>query len=127
MNEAMRMELKPFGIDVTMIQPGAIASNFASNGAVLGMDEGPYQVLMKGIYNVSSEAVKPNSPGTWSPKQIAEVIFKAGTKRKPKARYRPGVVAKALIYMKLWLPYSVWDNMFMKNLMKQGKIQTEIN
>jgi short-subunit dehydrogenase len=121
MNEAMRMELKPFGIDVTMIQPGAIASKFASNGAVLGMDEGPYQVLMKGIYNVSSAAVKPGAPGTWSPEQIANVIYKAGTKRKPKARYRPGIVAKSLIYTKLWLPYRVWDNIFMKNLMKQGK------
>jgi short-subunit dehydrogenase len=38
MNEAMRMELKTFGIDVTMIQPGAIATKFANNGAVLGMD-----------------------------------------------------------------------------------------
>lgn len=127
MNEAMRMELEPFGIDVTMIQPGAIASKFASNGAVLGMDDGPYQVLMKGIYNVSNAAVKPNAPGTWSPKQIAEVIYKAGSKRKPKPRYRPGIVAKSLIYLKLWLPYRVWDKMFMKNLMKQGEKQMEIN
>lgn len=127
MNEAMRMELKPFGIAVTMIQPGAIASNFASNGAVLGMDEGPYQVLMKGIYKVSSAAVKSGAPGTWSPTQIADIIYKAGTKRKPKARYRPGIVAKSLIYMKLWLPYRVWDNIFMKNLMKQGEKQIEIN
>lgn len=121
MNEAMRMELKPFGIDITMIQPGAIASNFAVNGAVLGMEEGPYQILMKGIYNVSNAAVKQGAPGTWSPAQIAEVIYKAGTKRKPRARYRPGIVAKSLIYMKLWLPYRVWDKMFMKNLMKQGE------
>jgi NADP-dependent 3-hydroxy acid dehydrogenase YdfG len=121
MNDAMRMELKPFGIDVTMIQPGAIATKFASNGVVLGMDEGPYQVLMKGIYNVSNAAVKLGAPGTWSPTQIAEIIYKAGTKRKPKARYRPGIVAKSLIYMRLWLPYSVWDRMFMDSLMKQGK------
>ena len=37
MNEAMRAELKPFGIDVTMLQPGAISSKFAANGAVLGL------------------------------------------------------------------------------------------
>lgn len=120
MNEAMRMELKPFGIDVTMLQPGAIASKFAVNGAVLGMDAGPYQTLMKGIHKVAYAAVKPGAFGTWSPDQIAGVMFKAGTKRKPKARYRPGIVAKSLIYMKLWLPYRMWDSIFMKNLMKQG-------
>ncbi len=120
MNEAMRMELKPFGIDVTMLQPGAIASKFAVNGAVLGMDTGPYQTLMKGIHKVAYAAVKPGAFGTWSPDQIAGVMFKAGTKRKPKARYRPGIVAKSLIYMKLWLPYRMWDSIFMKNLMKQG-------
>jgi NADP-dependent 3-hydroxy acid dehydrogenase YdfG len=123
MNEAMRMELKPFGIDVTMLQPGAIASKFAVNGAVLGTDIEPYKQLMRGINQVTSEAVKPKAPGTWSPEQIAEVIFKAGTKRKPKARYRPGFVAKSLIYLKLWLPYRVWDKMFMNWLVKEGEKQ----
>lgn len=121
MNEAMRAELKPKGIDVTMLQPGAIASKFASNGAVLGTDGGPYQELMLGIEKISSAAVKEGAPGTWTPDEVAKVAFKAATKRKPKARYRPGVVAKALIYLKLWLPYRVWDNMYMSWLTKEGK------
>ncbi|MBL4702939.1 MAG: SDR family NAD(P)-dependent oxidoreductase [Flavobacteriales bacterium] len=124
MSDALRMELKPFGIDVTMVQPGAIATKFASNGAVLGMEEGPYVQLMKGIHKVASAAVKPNAPGTWSPADIAKVVFKAGTKKRPKARYRPGIVAKLLIYLRLWLPYRVWDKMFIKQLMKQGQQQT---
>ncbi|MCJ8289684.1 MAG: SDR family oxidoreductase [Flavobacteriales bacterium] len=121
MSDALRMELKPFGVGVTMVQPGAISTKFASNGAVLGMEEGPYIQLMKGVYKVASAAVKPNATGTWSPNDIAKVVFKAGTKKHPKARYRPGTVAKSLIYLRLWLPYSVWDNMFIKLLMKQGK------
>lgn len=121
MNEAMRMELKGFGIDVTMIQPGAIATNFANNGSVLGMDTWPYVQLMNGIHKVTSEAVKAGAFWTWLPGEIADVVFKAGTKKNPRARYRPGFVAKSLIYVRLLLPYSVWDTMFMSRLMKLWK------
>jgi short-subunit dehydrogenase len=122
MNDAMRAELEPFGLFVSMIQPGAISSNFGQNGAVLGYEEkGPYQVLMAGIQKVSSEALKESAPGTWTPVQVAKVTFKAATKRKPKARYRPGFVSKALIYTRLILPFRMWDKMFVNNLTKQGK------
>ena len=122
MNDAMRAELEPFGIYVTMIQPGAIASKFAQNGAVLGYkEEGPYQELMVGINKITSAAVKKGAPGTWTPEQVAKVSFKAATKRKPRARYRPGFVAKALIHTRLWMPYRMWDKMFMNNLTKEGQ------
>lgn len=59
MNDAMRAELEPFGIHITMIQPGAITSKFAQNGAVLGCKEkGPYQELMVGVNKITSAAVK---------------------------------------------------------------------
>jgi|AntRauTorckE5430_2_1112549.scaffolds.fasta_scaffold05383_4 short-subunit dehydrogenase len=121
MNEAMRAELKPFGIDVTMLQPGAISSKFASNGAVLGTESGPYQALMLGIDSISSQALEEGTFGTWTPEQVAEVAFKAGTVRRPKARYRPGFIAKMLIYLKLWLPYRLWDKMYISLLTSEGE------
>jgi len=120
MTDAMRMELKQFGIDVVLIQPGAIASKFASNGVVLDMENEHYSQLMHGIDKVTSEAVKPDAPGTWSPEHIAKVIKKVSAVKKPKARYRTGFVAKLLIYLRLWLPYRTWDSMFMSWLLKKG-------
>lgn len=129
MNDAMRAELAPFGINVIMIQPGAIASKFAQNGAVLGFkDENPYQELMLGIEKITSAAVKQRAPGTWTPEQVAKVSFKAATTRKPKARYRPGFVAKALIYLRLWLPYRTWDKLYVNWLTNEGrKIKATLN
>jgi short-subunit dehydrogenase len=97
------MELKVFGIDVVLIEPGAIASKFASNGAVLGTDEGSYMQLMRGI------------------ERLAAVVYKAAIMRRPKARYRPGIVAKALIQVRLWLPTRMWDYMFVSWLTRAGK------
>lgn len=125
MNDAMRPELRQFGIDVTMIQPGAIASDFGNNGAVLGMDSKPYKQLMHGVSKITSEALKPDAFGTWSPEDIAKVVFKAGTTINPKPRYRPGIVSKALIYLRLWLPYRIWDKMYMNWLSGLG--QKELN
>ena len=122
MNDALRAELQPFGIDVTMIQPGAIASKFGQNGKVLGYEEeGPYQELMLGVKKITTAALVKGAPGTWTPEQVAKVSFKAATKRKPKARYRPGFVAKALIYTRLWMPYRMWDKMYMGLMTKEGK------
>jgi NADP-dependent 3-hydroxy acid dehydrogenase YdfG len=122
MNDAMRAELKPFGIEVTMIQPGAIASKFGQNGKVLGYQEkGPYQELMLGVEKVTSAALVKGAPGTWTPEQVAKVSFKAATTKKPWARYRPGFVAKVLIYTRLCLPYRVWDRMHMNIMIKEGK------
>lgn len=122
MNDAMRAELEPFGIYVTMVQPGAIASKFGQNGAVLGhKEEGPYQELMLGVEKITSAALVKGAPGTWTPEQVAKVSFKAATTRKPWARYRPGFVAKALIYTRLWMPYRMWDKMYMSMMLKQGK------
>jgi len=122
MNDAMRAELKPFGIEVTMVQPGAIASKFGQNGKVLGYkEEGPYQELMLGVQNITSAALVKGAPGTWTPEQVAKISFKASTTKKPWARYRPDFVAKVLIYTRLWLPYRVWDKIHMSMMLKEGK------
>ena len=123
MNDAMRMELKSFGIDVVLIEPGAISSNFGKNGAVLGKDEGAYIQLMRGIDVISSKALQADAIGTWSPDEVAQVVHKAATIKKPNARYRPGIVAKLLIYMKILLPISIWDSMYISSLNKAGQEQ----
>lgn len=121
MTDAMRMELNPFGIDVVLIEPGAIASKFGEKGALNLNEGGPYAQLMRGVEKVTSAALVPDAPGTWSPEQVAEVVFKASTVNRPKTRYRPGYVAKLLIYLRAWLPNRVWDYLFMSWLMRMGK------
>ena len=86
MSDAMRMELKGFGIDVVLIEPSAISSKFASNGAVLGTDTEPYGQLMRGVDKVTSAAIKEGAPGSWSPNDVARVVKRASTTPRPRAR-----------------------------------------
>ena len=121
MTDAMRMELKPFGIDVVLIEPGAIASKFGKNGNVIMDENGPYAQLMRGVDKITSQALEPDAPGTWTPEKVAKAVFHASTARSPKTRYRPGFVAKLLIHLRAWLPDRMWDYMFMSQLTKAGK------
>jgi len=83
---------------------------------------------MLGIEKITSAALVKGAPGTWTPEQVAEVSFKAATKKKPKPRYRPGFIAKALIYTRLWMPYRMWDKMYMSAMTKEGKkIKANLN
>lgn len=121
MSDAMRMELKGFGIDVVLIEPSAISSKFASNGAVLGVEKGPYAQLMRGVDKVTSAAIKEGAPGSWSPDDVARVVIKASTTPRPRARYRVGFVGRMLISLRNWLPLRIWDAMFISWLMREGK------
>ena len=121
MTDALRMELKQFGIDVVLIEPGAISSKFGVNGGLIMGENGPYAQLMRGVEKVTSQALETGAPGTWCPDEVAQVVLKASTIHRPKTRYRPGIVAKALIRFRAWLPDRLWDYMFMSQLMKAGK------
>lgn len=121
MTDAMRMELKQFGIDVVLIEPGAISSKFGVNGGLIMDENGPYAQLMRGVKKITSQALASGAPGTWSPDELAQVVLRASTTRRPKSRYRPGIVAKSLIHLRAWMPDRLWDYMFMSQLIKAGK------
>lgn len=124
MSDALRMELGQFGIDVVLIEPGAIASKFAENGALLMDEDGPYAQMMRGVDRITSQAVQPDAPGTWSPEEVAEAVFKASTCARPRTRYRVGIVSKLLIQLRRWLPDRAWDALFLASIRRAGKTWT---
>lgn len=121
MSDALRMEAKAFGIDVVLIEPGAISSKFASNGTVLHDDGGPYMDLMRGIDKLTSQAIQPGAPGTWTPEQVAERVFQASVTARPRTRYRVGIVSKVMIKLREWLPDRAWDSLFLWWLNRMGQ------
>lgn len=121
MSDALRMELRGFGIDVVLIEPGAISSKFADNGALIMDEGGPYDEMMRGVDRITSQAVQPGAPGTWSPDEVADAVFKASTTTRPRTRYRVGFVSKLLIQLRRWLPDRAWDAMFLASLRRAAK------
>ncbi|WP_066302780.1 oxidoreductase [Arthrobacter luteolus] len=98
LSDCLRLEVQPFGIDVVIIEPGGIATEWGGIAADLVEEtsgNGPYAPQAKAIAkSLRSEANEGrNSP----PSVVADAIGTAVTTARPKTRYAVGFGAKPLI------------------------------
>ena len=108
LSDALRYELRPFGIDVVLIEPGVIRTNFEAT-AVKDIDKmfssTPYAAAMAKYDQMSKMADKFAS----NPIVIAKAIARAVKARRPWARYvAPRSTSFALFFAAL-LPTRLWD------------------
>lgn len=103
LSDSLRMELKPFGIDVVVVEPGGIESEFldiAATGLEATSGQGPYADRVKAMLGsfTDPKMVSRQSP----PQVIADVIARAATAQRPKTRYVAGFGARPLVALR-WL------------------------
>jgi NAD(P)-dependent dehydrogenase (short-subunit alcohol dehydrogenase family) len=110
LSDCLRMEVRPFGINVVVIEPGGIRTEWGGIAAeklrtVSGT--GPYAEQARAVAeSLGSEASRRRqSP----PTLIADTIAKAVTARRPKTRYAVGYGAKPMIFMHDVLPDRWFD------------------
>jgi short-subunit dehydrogenase len=107
LSEALRYELRPFGIDVVLIEPGVIRTNFEAT-AVSGLGQfatTPYAVAVEKYEQMSKFADKFAS----NPIVIAKAISRAVRARRPSARYVAPRSTNFILFMNTILPTRVWD------------------
>jgi NAD(P)-dependent dehydrogenase (short-subunit alcohol dehydrogenase family) len=109
-SDCLRLETKPFGIDVVVIEPGGIRtewSGIAADHLRETSGQGAYADQAKAVATAfSSDAMaKRSSP----PEVIAKTVAKAATARRPKTRYAVGSGAKPLMFLRRWLPDRAYD------------------
>ena len=94
-SDCLRVELKPQGIDVVIIEPGSISTEFTEvlNEHSADVSE-PYRDLAEKVARTSADPRfrSKSSP----PSLIADTILKALQASKPKSRYMAGYLAKPL-------------------------------
>ena len=94
-SDCLRVELKPMGIDVVIIEPGGIATEFSDVLAQHTAEvSAPYADLHSKVVRFLSD---PTSASKLSPPSlIAETILNAIQAPKPKGRYMAGYLAKPM-------------------------------
>ena len=108
-SDALRVELKKFDIDVVIVQPGAINTNF-SNVTKTYMDKyrtnSAYQHLYgEPITDTGNDVLSNQS----DPIVIAKVINKAIDARNPKTRYAAGSYSKIGIFLRKIMTDKMFD------------------
>jgi len=114
LSDALRFEVRGFGIDVILIEPGLIVTRFGetaagSVGSAAGAD-GPYADFNAHVAKVTEAAYRgPMAKLGGPPEAVAGVIAKAITANKPKARYPVTPSARVMMGQRRLLPDAAWD------------------
>jgi NAD(P)-dependent dehydrogenase (short-subunit alcohol dehydrogenase family) len=106
-SDCLRFELKPFNIDVIIIEPGLIDTGFYDVVSATIPPEsmnGPYAELV-GALAQNSEVNMSTSP----PSVIADTISRALKSNRPRTRYVAGAMARPLIWTRKWLGDRFFD------------------
>lgn len=113
MSEALRMEVKQFGIEVTTISPGDYATDIASRRYHTPVIENsPYAEVYAKQLQLMNEHV--DSGG--DPKEMADKILKVINTKHPKVHYKQGsFLQKFSIVLKRLLPSKSYEKMLMKH------------
>jgi len=118
-SDALRIEVKQFNIDVVIVEPGAIATEFGDvmlEPMLSRSGEGPYSHIAHSMANATRSSYEKKGASS-PPSVIANVISKAINAKKPKTRYVAGKMAKPLMFMRKLLS----DRMFDRIIMSQVK------
>ncbi|HET9102081.1 MAG TPA: oxidoreductase [Solirubrobacteraceae bacterium] len=114
-SDAMRFEVRGFGVDVILIEPGLIVTNFgevAAGSVAAGEPDGPYARFNRRVAEITDEAYKgPMAKLGGGPETVAAVIATALTAKRPKARYAVTASAHLMIGQRRLTPDRVWDLM----------------
>jgi NAD(P)-dependent dehydrogenase (short-subunit alcohol dehydrogenase family) len=91
--DALRPEVRPFGIDVVNILPGPFASAYRDKLLATIPDTGPdspYATYKRNLGRWMRDFLEPGRLGVMNVDQVAEVVLQAGTAVRPRTRYNVG-------------------------------------
>jgi NAD(P)-dependent dehydrogenase (short-subunit alcohol dehydrogenase family) len=110
-SDALRFEVKGFGIDVILIEPGLIKTEFGDTVAKeMGEADGDYAEFNRAVSEATVGAYQgPMMRLGGGPETVARKIEKALSARRPKARYPVTASARLALMQKALLPDRGWD------------------
>ena len=114
-SDCLRIELKQFGIDVIVVEPGGIQTewgNIAMEGLGKVSGNGPYAPMVNKVFASMGKNADKLTPAEVLGKEIA----KAATVQKPKTRYLKGYLAKPLVKIRSWVSDRTFDKLILNQL-----------
>jgi NAD(P)-dependent dehydrogenase (short-subunit alcohol dehydrogenase family) len=105
MSHELRMEVKPFGVDVVIVEPGPVTTGFNESGRDNVKKYLPDTHYAEGY----REKLDVDSFGGVTPEKAGRVLAEAATTSGPSYRYRVGWQAKLFPKLRVLLPEPIWD------------------
>jgi NAD(P)-dependent dehydrogenase (short-subunit alcohol dehydrogenase family) len=125
-SDALRFEVRGFGIDVVIIEPGLITTEFgetaAGTVAEATPDDGAYGKFNAAVAKATKEAYEgPLAKLGGGPETVARAIEKAISKRRPKTRYKVTASARMALAQRRMMTDRMWDGVLRSQFPQPGR------
>jgi NAD(P)-dependent dehydrogenase (short-subunit alcohol dehydrogenase family) len=112
LSDALRMETRQFGINVVVVEPGSIRTEWGEIAAQSLKETsrtGAYSTLADGVATALAASSQPDARMTSAPSVIGRTIVKIANARRPRTRYRVGFGSAPTIFLRWLLPDRAFD------------------
>ncbi len=117
-SESLRLEVKPFGIDVALLEPGSYNTNIWEVGKQLAENQSdttsPYKEYMDKI----QKHINNGNDTLGNPMDVANKIVEIAEARRTTLRYPIGKGVKFMILAKKILPWRLWEFLVLRSFKK---------
>jgi NADP-dependent 3-hydroxy acid dehydrogenase YdfG len=124
-SDALRVEVRPFGIDVILVEPGLIRTNFESrvneglelNAAELRAARHQPDTAYAGLLAANEKNTTDSYASDFlstGPESVAAVVLRAVESARPRSRYVVTPAARAMINLRRFGGDRVWDRTMRK-------------
>ncbi|MDX6698472.1 MAG: hypothetical protein QOE65_1869 [Solirubrobacteraceae bacterium] len=126
-SDALRFEVAGFGVDVAIIEPGLIRTEFGETAAhgvgAATPDDGPYAGFNAAVAGQTKEVYEggPLAKLGGGPETVARAIEKAITKRRPRTRYKVTPSARMALATRKLMTDRMWDRAMRSNFPQPGR------
>ncbi|CCH52928.1 putative short-chain type dehydrogenase/reductase vdlC [Fibrisoma limi BUZ 3] len=119
LTDGLRQEVNQFGIQVVLIKPGGVETEFVSNSTAFypePIDGNPYGDWRQRFTNMLATVVdsQKSSFPILTPVEVAEVIVQAAAEPEPQTRYRIGETAQTMPQLKGSMSDKEFDGLMLK-------------
>jgi NAD(P)-dependent dehydrogenase (short-subunit alcohol dehydrogenase family) len=125
-SDALRFEVRSFGVDVIIVEPGLIRTEFGGTVATRIAEhttDGPYREFNEEVAKTTKEVYEKGPLGKLGgpPETVAKAIEKAISARRPRARYLVTPSVRVMMAPHTLLPDRAWDAFLRTRFPEPGK------
>jgi NAD(P)-dependent dehydrogenase (short-subunit alcohol dehydrogenase family) len=123
LSDALRFEVRGFGVDVIAIEPGLIRTGFgeAAAATVPPAGDGPYAGFQEAVAATTRDVYDgPLARLGGGPEAVARTIARAISAERPRARYKVTPSARLFMGLRRLLPDRLWDRFLRRSFPTPG-------